>query len=538
MINRPSTTSKKNRQNWLHRYVFHFMSIAVILFVIRVFYSYYLRIGAFGCFDDCHTITSAYFMTKGRMLYSEIFYNHQMLMPYSSFVIQKILQPQTLYQLILSHRLFMMGTALLLDIMILLRFRWGGAAFILLYEPTKFYFLGDRFLPEALIAYLSAYLFGLLLLKWHGNTLTRLDQLVGAIFCWFIIFSREPYIPLGILFFLFLFGVRSKIPFRIEPAVVFLIFSAVTLLSVPIPDYLFTVGTVNATTVLKGEVSSNNLAGAGFISIFLYPLIIFWQGKWTFIRYILIGISSVFLIVTGTLLRDRKFGMAVGILLLLASAAIRVVPPGMMFYEAFHLLPWYAMFISFVCLFIFRYLQQRSRRVMGIAGGVILLLVTSYAVFSPSSFLHESIDSAQEFHVGYAQYSLFGEAIKTLSTPSDKLFLEQWDDVIYWVAGLDSSYQYGLFTPIIASTQRYTDARERMFMQNPPDFYYCPPHFSSNNIPAQNVASYVQLAMNDKPTCLFIQRKKLETITHTQWNDAKRLGFTVFTPPEVPDPVR
>ena len=55
-------------------------------------------------------------MLRGKTLYSQIFFNHQPLMAYLSFLIQALSQPKTLYHLILFHHLFIILFSLLLDL--------------------------------------------------------------------------------------------------------------------------------------------------------------------------------------------------------------------------------------------------------------------------------------------------------------------------------------------------------------------------------------------------------------------------------------
>src|SRR3989344_1885928 len=133
-------------------YLFTLLFVYILIFFLTHFVLY-RKIGAFGCFDDCPNIMAGWFLLKGRVLYEQIFYNHQPLIVYFSELIQWITSPKSLYQLVLFHRLFLYLFSFCFGILLVIRFRLKGFLFLLLYETTKYYFFGDRFLAEAFIVY-------------------------------------------------------------------------------------------------------------------------------------------------------------------------------------------------------------------------------------------------------------------------------------------------------------------------------------------------------------------------------------------------
>src|SRR5690348_2865404 len=97
-------------------------------------YFYYQKIGAFGCFDDCFNIMGGYFLSKNAHIFSGFFYNHAPGMAYISFLVQKLSHPQSLYQLILFHRMSLFIFSFIMGSVLTLRFRWSALAFLLIYE--------------------------------------------------------------------------------------------------------------------------------------------------------------------------------------------------------------------------------------------------------------------------------------------------------------------------------------------------------------------------------------------------------------------
>lgn len=498
----------------------------LIVFFLLIFKAYYRQIGAFGCFDDCFNFTAAYFMLKGRMLYSEIFFNHQPLMAYISYVIQTILQPDSIYKLVLSHRMFMFAISVLMDILIIVRFRWVGAGFAVFYELTKFYLFGDRFLAEAAIAQPFAYLIGLAWYKLKGHALSLLDFCIAGILTWFIVFMREPYIPAALFIYCVLLWNKKISRTQTMSFGLFVFLSMIVLFGTSIPDYLYVVGEVNLTNTVPYEEKNH---GLGLLKGFFYPLYILFDGKWTYLRQILVGLDVVFLTLISLVFIKLKKQKEISLILLaLGFSAVRFVTPGTMFYEAFHMLPWYALFLMMIFLLLkeaYIYTKQLGYLLL-----FFLIGIFSFITLSPQSFLWEKKDKDTEFTTNYASYFVYGETMKLLGIPEDTLFVDLWDDFLYWPTGLDSAYAYGLYTVINAPIPKYKDARNAMFRDNPPDFYYA--HcdegkllFPETVLPEYRRPDYVQLYTNGKPACLYIKKTKIAQIPEAQWEKVKKLGF-------------
>lgn len=497
-----------------------FLIVLLSLFFAFTFRAYYQRIGAFGCFDDCFNIAAGHFLLKGKILYSQIFFNHQPLMPYISTVVQAITHPNSLYVLILYHRLFVFFFALIMNILIITRFKWPGIGFVLLYEPTKFYLFGDRFLAEAIIVYPLVYMFGLVWYKLQKKTIFGWELILSGLFAWLIVFMREPFVPIALLMFFFLLWDNTFGKIRLFSLLLFIALSFLLLLILPLSDYIFAVLQVNAAV----EVKTDQLLGTNLLKMFAYPLFIIFEGNWNFLRLILLGLSIVFLTSTISVTAFYKNRQEVlFILFLLGLANIRLVPPAQMFYEAFHMIPWYGLFIMSILLFI-EQIKTSIRPVFIF----LLSLVFIYSIFSPQSFFRENIDKDGEFTTSYAHYFAQGEVIRFLSKPNDTLFVDGFDELIHWQADLPSSYPYSLYTSIMPYFPKYNDARMSMFKNNPPDFYYgnCPGDVNQQRLmPQDKIGDYEQLYFDSKPTCLYVKRDNLGRIKSEQWEKAKELGF-------------
>lgn len=501
------------------------LGVGFLLFFIFIFKTYYRRIGAFGCFDDCFNYVAAYFMLKGKTLYSEIFFNHQPLMAWLSWGIQKLFHPKTLYQLIAYHRVFIFLTSFLMDIFLIFRFGWPGIGFALFYEPTKYYLFGDRFLGEAVIVYPLVYLLGLGWYKFQKKTIFTWEFILSAIFTWFVVFAREPYVPVAIFVYVLILWGEKFSKDKLISIILFILLSSFTLLSLPLPDYLFNVIKINSAV----EVKTGEIFGIGIFKIFAYPIYLFFGGKWNFFRLILIGLDIVFLSLAGFFVtRKKELKKIMMIILILGLANIRFVTPGTVFYEAFHMTPWYGLFLMTIFLLLIDLSDyQKSKPIIWISLA-LLILVFGYAIFSPQAFIWERVNKEGEFNTSYGNYFVNGEVIRLLANPNDTLFVEMWEDLIYWQANLLSPYKYSWYTSVMPYFPKYTEAREEMFVNNPPDFYYgdCPKEtYKAQSLPDYRINDYTQLYFAGKPTCLYIKKTKLAIIEKERWEKVKKFGF-------------
>lgn len=485
------------------------------------------KILTFGCFDDCFNITAGYFIKNGKLLYSDLFFNHQPLMAYISFVIQSVSDPINIFALILAHRKFILIFSILMNLFIAARFRLAGLGFILFYESTKFYVFGDRFLAESVIVYPLVYLLGLTWYKFNKNKIHSIEYIASAFFAWFIIFIREPFVPLAFILFGLIIWPFNKKTFRVKLiSIAFLIFLIIfLLLRLPLKEYIFNVIAINRNIVIS--FPSNNYFYELF-KIFFYPVYILINGEQGFFRTILSGLSILFIFSGGALVFKMKKFKIVGLfIIILGLANFRYSISGKPFYEAFHIGPWYGMFIFSIFLFFQSLWKEKILRKIRYLAVLALSLLFVYTV-SPSSVLWEKNDLHADLINNYGHYLSNGEAAKILALPGNTLFVDGFDELIYWQANLPSSYKYSWYTSIMPLVPVFSQARIDMFRSNPPDIYYgsCPKEKApSRLIPDEQRFLYVNLQAFGGPTCLYLKKENLDKISEKQWKKAAEFGF-------------
>ena len=145
-------------------------------------------------------------------------------------------------------------------------------------------------------------------------------------------------------------------------------------------------------------------------------------------------------------------------------------------------------------------------------------MVLGYTVLTPNSFAREKADPHFDYITYYGEIIKYGEVIKILSEPNDTLFLDGFDDLIYWQANLISNYKYSWYTSMMPGFKVYSSERDTMIKNNPPDFYYGTNYGDLEGL-------FTQLYSQGKSTNIFINNKKLREITEDQWIKAQEWLF-------------
>jgi hypothetical protein len=481
------------------------------------------RMNAFGCFDDCFNYVGGYFINHGKRIYTDFFFNHQLLMPYLSAVIQSAAKTDSIPVLLLRHRqsLFLFG--FIASSVIVLRFGSIGLVFSLIYETTKYYLFGDRFLAEGFIVYPLVYLFLTVLMR---KRMSWFEAVSVPIAVWFVVFMREPYVPVALV----LFGAymyRERTPARrIASAAIFLGLCGLPFILINPTDFWFNLVTVNAKTVLLADIGGTKLLGAGLPKVFAYPLAIILEGTaWNPFRIYLAALSVILLGAAAITGKTGRWRMTVFVFFVLGTANLRFTPPGLMFYSAFHMLPWYGLFLTATA---YLAVQASRNRIAKTVTFAVLTAVPAVFLALPTSYLHERVNQHEEFIINFGQYLDTGLAAKALSHPGTTLYLDGADDLIYVQSGLLSPYRYGWYTSVMPQFETYRIARTDMFRTSPPDLYYrfCSPRpLPGFSLPSDMADGYMLLYRGDKPSCLYVRNAYAGRITDAQWQAAAALGY-------------
>ncbi|MBI2420730.1 MAG: hypothetical protein HYV38_01450 [Candidatus Levybacteria bacterium] len=506
-----------------------FIQVASLIFLYFILYKLFMpRILAFGCFDDCFAISSGNFLNEGKGLYSDIFYNHQLLLPYLSSWIQNFFNPINVFELILRHRQVMLLLSFVFNLILILRFRAIALLFAIFYETSKFYFFGDRFLAETLIIYPIIYMALLCIQKIRNIPVKNFDYLIVGVFVWFTFFMREPYVPLILFLYLILLIGKGGAKFKIISVLITSLLTLITLTLVNINDMYYALYTFNQQAIINQEYASSNLLGLGILRIFLYPVIVFIQGETNFMRYYLIG--AVGILLASVFYYFQKFKdlkLPVFIFISLGLAAIRFVNPGQIFYEAYRQLIWNGLLIISILSLAFLF-KEKNRKLS-------FLILSFFSIFwlylliNKDSYIFSRADPQFDVVTYYGRYMEIGSVVKDISDKDDTFFADGAEELLYWSTGLKSSYKYSMYTAQMPSLEKFRKERDAMFLKSPPDFYY---YFcKTDKSPAYHLEKkyrkeYTQLLSTEgKPSCLFVHKNKLQAISQEKRSKIEEWGY-------------
>lgn len=512
----------------LHNPYLRFIGCILLLLIIYVtLYKIYIpKVNAFGCFDDCFNYVGGYFIGQGKKLYSQIYFNHMPLMAYISSVIQQYGNPINIYALVLQHRQALLIFSFVCNLFIVWRFGLVGISFSVLYEFSKFYVFGDRFLAEGFIVYPLVYLTGLVLYMVAKKPYSQIEIILSAIMTWFVVFMREPYVVLVLfLFGVILFHVKAK-KIGMYAIVLFFVLTILMFTLFPAQDFIYNVITINLQRGLTNDLQANNLVGTGLLKSFFYPIYLFFDGFWNPFRVQLILLSLVMGYSLYEWIKMKKSLVTILFLFtVLGFSNFRPTQPGQQYYEAFHMINWFGLFI-----FATFYLFQESVRVVYtsfnyyLVAGVIIL----YVFVNPASHIFQKVDEHTEFIINYGTLLQVGEVIKAISWSGQTLFTERADELLYLVTKMNSSYPYSFY---YSAGEKYSLARFQMFALDPPDIYYdfCTPEAPINpSIPVASKSLYTQWYSEGKPTCLHMKKTLATLLTDQQ--RAKAREFLYYLP--------
>ncbi len=501
-----------------------FLTLCYMLFLA---YVYYKHATTFNFMDEYTNIVAGYFMNRGKILYTDIFVNHQPLMAFFSSWLLQATTPETLYQIIRDHRLLVIIFAFISNILLIIRFRYVAIGFIIFFETLKYYLFGNIFLAESFIIYPFVYVLGILSDAYtKRKSISFTDTILSAIFTWFIIAMREPFIPLAIILYaLVLWKHKIKKNILISLA----LFACITLLSllfINTQEYFFQVIWANIEYMIPYEMKIKQTNFALPIAFF-YPLSIFFDQGWNIYRVVLLALDILFLFLFGSLMiKSKQKNYLILIFLSLGLANIRWVPSNAIFYGAFHQIVWFGMFV----FSLFYMLQELYKKYKKYFLSVMMLSICIFLgmIISPQLFIHEKVDGVESFTTNYARFYTAGRIINELGAPSDEVFVYGSESLVYVEAKRESAYPYVMYYPVMEAIPIYVHARDEMYKTNPPTFYFYDRGKSKDTIiPHYRKQQYYTVIFDKKPIGLYIREDRVKTLTKEQIDKLNQQKFTL-----------
>jgi len=476
--------------------------------------------------DEADNFVIGDWLNRGKILYRDIFINHQPIPAIASAIIQKITRPNSTFLLVKRHReALYLFTALSF---ILLTFRFGYPAFLfaILYEFSKFSLLGNLFLSESLVIPPLLYLIGFLynLIAKGNRKLNHFDMIFIPLSLLFIQFNLLPLTPFVLMTLLIvLLGIpkKKKTNFIISISLITIIFLFLLSRFIDFSWYFHDNFIIN----LKEFIPQQNTAPVylSLARILLFPFILFTQTPKDL--FLLLQIVSFFYIATLIYLISKKnYLLAALSYLLLVSLNLRPLPLGQ-FYTGFHFLPIFASFVWLTILQLDIIIKSTKKL------GKVLLLTGSYAIIIlfflsfGSKEIFRQTDPNRDWYINYSSFFDYGETIKILSQPKDTLMVAPDVPLLYWHSKLFPGGRYYFIYGFMEKSKVLEQDLAGSLKNYPPTFIYAEgelnEYISFNKI----AKDYQQIPQNSKPSRLYISTKNLSNISDKQWDEVKRYGF-------------
>ena len=505
------------------------LALLLILVVFYVFQLKYLQKSIFNIQfvdEDDNFVTGAWIL-RGQKLYKDIFFQHQPTATYISATVQEITKPNSIFLLVKRHRELIYLYSAAAFFFLTLRFGFAGFATAVLYETTKFYFLGNLFLAETLVIPPLLFVTGLI----HETVFkreklsSRLNLAVALISIIFIQWTLLPLAPFAIISFAIIWYLSSKHLrsfFLKFIGIYILLLSFIFLKLFPISGYLKDTVFITSTQNIPAEVGHLGIFIARF---FFYPLFaIDFQNSGFFLTF---KVLSIFFVISLLFLVKRKCNLLAFLsVLLFWLTNLRPAPFGL-FYSGFHLLPMYVALLWLTVLNANFIILKSNGKISKILissiffGTLISLSAISYKKEITTTFDRESI-----FYTNYSPRFDYGEAVKLLSEPQDKLIVGSSESLIYWQSKLLPSspffYTYAFMYKSDALKKEVGDN----FSKSLPKFFYINGDFEKDAIYNRQAKYYSNVMLHGKPSRLYVLKSQLKNITDDKWKEVKRLGFT------------
>lgn len=512
-----------------NKYVFTILLIFIFLTVLVTnLIFYYLQSVNFNFIDEFDNIMAGFYMTKGRLLFSEIVHHRQPGMVWISFLLQKLTIPGSLYELIVVHRYFIMFFSIIATLFISFRFGLTGFLAIVVYEVIAYYSHGNLFQGESISSYILVYLFGLFLYTLKEKKVYKIDILLSAFFTFAVCIVRETLIPVALFLYASIFW-KQQSKEKFVSLSIFLILLILTVISLPLKDYYYQLVQLNFAQVISSELTVHGGKLVSLLKSFMYPI-------WTIINFraeeynaFLVLLSLVFLGISSyiykTLYTLRPLIFLISIVLFLS--VLRPIDPKA-FYAAYKIGPWSALLSLAVFFLLFEIILKNKlyiKLLLSFSIGIFLL------VFSINRFIIQSqkSDRVFQFNTNYNRYFVTGKVVQILSDKNDTFFIDGYDSLMYWQADTKPAFEYIFFYPVMINDPFFSKKRNKMFLKTPPTFYYRDCFDKKNYIlPVQTALQYIELKNNKKSSCLYMLKSKKETISLKKIEEIGKLQYTLY----------
>lgn len=475
--------------------------------------------------DENDHMIGGYFLLKGKKLYKDISVVHQPLNYYFGSVSQKIFKVNSLFSFINRQRLMILLYSLSWNFLFLVFFGPVIILFTLIFEISKFWFLGNLLLGETLAVYPLIFLFGMVIKKLFFKTELKLFELsvfsVATFVATFLLLQLWPTIFL--LNLALLFSYRKSLKNILYLLLPFFGLTVILFMFVPFRYYIQEVFIYNFRYYLPYMDKINGVAG--YVKMILLPLTSFHK-NFNSMELIIIAFTFIYGYFFYFFWRNKKL---LAFMFLLACIISTNNRGNAININDFHLLPWIGGYLFFPIMILPLLFKKKIKIKPLIKIGVVAIIsfVIVYVNFFAKTPFKDKKNIMSENDINFHDINKYGLAIKAISQPGDRLIAIPSDNLIHWVSGTDLATRqieyYGWQYSIKEDKDRLID----VFKNHPAEFVVNGD--SANSLPpfvkSYVDEKYIQISEQNKPSRLFVLKSILPRVTDDQWNNFKYLLF-------------
>lgn len=475
--------------------------------------------------DENDHMIGGYFLLQGKKLYQNISVVHQPLPYYFSSLGQKIFKVNSLFSFINRQRLMILAYSLSWNLLFFIFFGPVALLFTLIFEISKFWFLGNLVLAEGLAVYPIVFLFGTIikksLFKSELKTLELVMFSTATFIATFLLLQLWPAIFL--LNLIMLFEYRKEIKNIMWILAPFLGLTLILFMFVPFRYYIQEVFIYNLRYYLPYMDKVSTLGG--YVSMILLPLTSFHKNFSP--MELITGLFVVFYLYFSYFFWKKK--RLISYLLLVFALILTNNRASQIQYHDFHILPWLGIYlflpISLLPL-IFKKQMKVGKFMLILTTGIITFTLIYVNFFAKTPF-NDKKNVMSENDINFHDINKYGLAIKAVDKPGDRLISYPSDNLIHWVSGTDLATRqleyYGWQFSIVEDKNRLIN----VFKNHPAEFVVNADPFNSlpQFVKPYLDEKYVQIKEQGKPSRLFILKTILPRVTQSQWNNFQYLLF-------------
>ena len=494
--------------------------ILAVIALLFISYTYHNKIFSIHFVDEEDNFILGKYLLEGQKLYSDLFSHHQPMGYILSAGYQSVTNPDNIYMLIKRHREFMIAWSFLWCALLLWKFRNKVILPLITFEITKFYLLGNLFLSESLAVYPVLYL-----------TLLLLDKEIKP--------KKYEYLFSG-----FLIGLSALLLAPIWPFLAGYIILMFWLKKMKLKDSLFLVGgglipVISSLPFIDIYYYFHNVFYINFkyyipqsgeeklpmamVKSSLSPLTSLINngglGSSGFAQKI---IALFFIASLGFLIKIKNYRLLITAVVLLTLSNIRYFPPGLEYYAGFHILVWYALFIT-ISLYFYQDLIGAVKTKYFRIILICLLFIGISAIIYSSKDLFKKNDIAHDYYVNYSEQLAYGEAIKGMKNEGDTLFVvpDQW--LLYYQADIKNNNKMVNFYGWMSLVWELNGYVTESFKTNPPTFFYC--DCDEKYVYNYGGDNYHQMIRDGAKTRLWVRNDRFNNLTDSQKDSIRFFNF-------------